>query len=157
MANMRGVTTALILLSGSTAMALPSGDPLPADAINFEISSWGYPIEGFRISSDGRGEYRRAPEFRAALKVHHFNAGPAGFARIRAALAGIEHFTVQAPACGARATDLPSGMIVWQVGTGGTALGIDAGCQDPEMQSVLAAANDAARIAEQFARPGGAR
>src|SRR5689334_24952869 len=102
MTNLRAMVAALTAFIASPATAQSSGSSLPADSISFEISSWGYPMEGFRIASDGSGEYRKAPEFRAELQVRSFNAGPAGFARIRAALAGIEQFTAHAPACGTR-------------------------------------------------------
>ena len=157
MANMRGVAMALILLAGcatapSPAAPAPSARRLPADSISFEISSWGFPMESFRIASDGSGEYRKAPEFRAPLVTHRFNAGRAGFARIRAALAGIEHFTSAAPACGSRATDFPYGQIVWQAGTARAAVSFDVGCQGAEMQRVVNAAHQAARLAEQYSR-----
>jgi hypothetical protein len=139
------------------ATAQPSGAPLPADSISFEISSWGYPMEGFRIASDGSGEYRKAPEFRAALEVRRFNAGPAGFARIRAALAGVEHFAGHPAACGSQATDMPYGRIAWHNGSTEAVVGLQLGCQDPEMTSVVVAANAAARIAEQLSQAEGAR
>jgi hypothetical protein len=162
MANMRGVTTALILLACCAAAPSPaapgaSDQRIPADSISFEISSWGYPIESFRIASDGSGEYRKAPEFRAEVQVHRFNAGPAGFAQIRDALAGVERFTVQPPACGSRATDMPYGRIAWHAGSTEAAVGLDLGCQDQEMTVVVIAANAAARIAEQLSQANGAR
>lgn len=157
MANLRVAMAVLALLNGSAAMPAPasSGQRLAADSISFEINSWGYPMESFRIGRDGRGEYRKAPEFRAAVQVHRFNAGPAGFARIRAALAGIEGFSSRAPACGSRATDFPYGQIVWQAGSARASVSFDVGCQGPEMQRVVAAAHNAARIAEEFSRASG--
>ena len=155
MADMRGVVTSLVLLAGCGAVqasAEPSGPRLPADSISFEISSWGSPMESFQIASDGSGEYRKAPEFRAPVQTHRFNAGPAGFARIRAALAGIEHFTSTAPACGNRMTDFPYGQVIWQHGTARAAVSFDVGCQGPEMQRVVNAAHEATRIAEQLSQ-----
>lgn len=159
MANMRGVAMGLVLLAGcaaapSLAAAEPSGHRLPAESISFEINSWGYPMESFRIASDGTGEYSKAPEFRAPVETRRFNAGPAGFARIRAALADIEHFTRAAPACGSRATDFPYGGIVWQAGTARASVGFDVGCQGAEMQRVVSAAHNAARLAEQYSQTG---
>jgi hypothetical protein len=157
MANMRGVAAALILLAGCTAAPSPaapqaSGQSLPADSISFEISSWGSPMESFRIAADGSGEYSKAPEFRAPVQTRRFNAGPEGFARIRAALADIEHFTTHAPACGNRATDFPYGGITWHNGAARASVGFDVGCQGAEMQRVVSAAHTAARLAEQYSQ-----
>jgi hypothetical protein len=155
MAEMRRVVTALVLLAGCAAAqapAQPSGHHLPADSISFEISSWGSPMESFRIASDGTGEYSKAPEFRAAVQTRRFSAGPAGFARIRAALAGIEHFASVAPACGNRMTDFPYGQVVWQYGATRAAVSFDVGCQGPEMQRVVAAAHEATGLAEQYSQ-----
>ena len=155
MADMRGVARVLVLLAGCSAAqapAQPSSRPLPADSISFEISSWGSPMESFQIASDGRGEYRKAPEFRAPVQTHRFNAGPAGFARIRAALAGIEHFTSIAPACGNRMTDFPYGQVVWQRGAARVSINFDVGCQGPEMQRVVNAVHEATRLAERYSQ-----
>lgn len=162
MANLRGVAKALVMLAGCAATpssAAPeqrAGSSVPADSISFEISSWGYPMESFRIAADGSGEYSKAPEFRAPVETRRFNAGPAGFARIRDALAGIERFTVQPAACGARATDLPYGRVAWHAGAAEAVVGLDLGCQDQEMTIVVIAANAAARIAEQLSQADGA-
>ena len=158
MANLRGVMAALVLLAGCTAatssaaLEQPSGRRLPDDSISFEISSWGSPMESFRIAADGTGEYSKAPEFRAPVQTRRFNAGPAGFARIRAALAGIEHFTTRAPACGNRATDFPYGGVTWHNGAARANVGFDVGCQGEEMQRVVNAAHAAARLAEQYSQ-----
>lgn len=157
MAKMRGVAAALVLLAGCAAAPSPaapeaSGQRLPAESISFEISSWGSPMESFRIAADGSGEYSKAPEFRAPVQTRRFNAGPAGFARIRAALAGIEHFTTHEPACGNRATDLPYGGITWHNGAARASVGFDVGCQGEEMQRVVNAAHQAARLAEQYSQ-----
>jgi len=155
MANLRGAGRAFLLFASCAAMAPSSGHRLPADSISFEINSWGYPMESFRIAADGSGEYSKAPEFRAPMQTHRFNAGPAGFARIRAALAGIEHFAAHAPDCGNRATDFPYGGIIWHNGTARAAVGFDVGCQGTEMRRVVRAAHDAARLAEQFSQTNG--
>lgn len=160
MVNLRGVAAALALLAGCTAGPSPaapeqaSSRHLRADRISFEINSWGSPMESFRIAADGTGEYGKAPAFRAPLQTHRFNAGRAGFARIRAALASIEQFTARPPVCGSRATDLPYGEIVWQHGTVRASVRFDVGCRGEEMQRVVNAAHAAARLAEQFSRAG---
>ena len=158
MADMRGVTASLLLLLGCTAMQAP--EPVQfhrlqrVDSIRFEINSWGRPMEAFVIRSDGSGEYRHAPSFGADQEIHAFNAGPMGFGRIRAALAGIERYISRAPACGQRMTDFPYGEIAWLDGIYPTTLRFDVGCQGAEMQRVVEAAHQAARLAEQFSRPG---
>jgi hypothetical protein len=162
MAKMRGLAAALILLAGCAAAPSPAAPPasghrLPAESISFEINSWGSPMESFRIASDGTGEYSKAPEFRAPVQTRRFDAGPAGFAQIRAALADIEHFSSHEPACGSRATDFPYGQVVWQAGTARAAVGFDVGCQSAEMQRVVSAAHRAARLAEQFSQTNAAQ
>ena len=163
MAKLRGAITALIAFVGCTAMQSP---PVPAsvdhrlgyiDSIRFQISSWGNPIEGFQINIGGSGEYRRTTATGEAQELHRFEAGPAGFARMRAVLAGIEHFTSKAPVCGNRMTDFPYGEIAWVDGLTPTTLRFDVGCQGPEMQRVVAAAHEAARLAEEFSRTNPAR
>jgi hypothetical protein len=158
MANLRGAMTALIAFAGCTAMQSP---PVPTsadhplgyvDSVRFEISSWGHPLEQFEIGITGLGEYRRATADGVALEIHRFSAGPAGFARMRAVLAGIEHFASKAPVCGNRMTDFPYGEIAWVDGLRPTAVRFDVGCQGPEMQRVVAAAHQAARLAEEFSR-----
>lgn len=158
MANMRGAMTALLLFAGCTAMQSPPVPTTPAhtlgyvDSIRFRISSWGNPMEEFDIGITGLGEYRKATAFGEALEIHRFNAGPAGFTRMRAVLAGIEHFTMKGPVCGNRATDFPYGEIAWVDGLRPTSVSFDVGCQGPEMQQVVAAAHAAARLAEEFSR-----
>jgi hypothetical protein len=158
MAKMRGVMTALLLFAGCTAMQSPpplasSGQALGyVDSIRFRISSWGNVMEEFDIGITGLGEYRKATPSGDALEIHRFDAGPAGFTRMRAVLAGIEHFTAKGPVCGNRATDFPYGEIAWVNGLTPTTVRFDVGCQGPEMQQVVAAVHEAARLAEEFSR-----
>ena len=153
MTGWRGTFPALVLLAACTAVQAPS---VPAgarvDSISFEIRSWGYVMEGFRIASDGSGEFRKAPEFRAEPRVTRFNAGPAGFAQIRTALEGARRHTSSPPACGERITDLPYGDIVWQTGDRRATVSFNVGCRGAEMQQVVEQASRATRLAEGFAR-----
>ena len=84
--------------------------------------------------------------------MHRFSAGPEAFTRMRAVLAGIEHFAVKGPVCGQRMTDFPYGDIAWVDGLRPTSVHFDVGCQGPEMQAVVAAAHEAVRLAEDFSR-----
>ena len=79
----RGVAVAMILLAGCTAMAPAGPRAAPVDSIGFQLNSWGYPLEGFTIASDGTGEFRKAPQLRAEPRITRFNAGRAGFERRR--------------------------------------------------------------------------
>ena len=157
MANLRGVATVLILLAGCTAMAPPGPRPGAAETISFQLNSWGYPVEGFTIASDGTGEFRKAPEFRAEPRVTRFNAGRAGFERIRAALAPVRHHAGTEVPCGPRMTDMPYGDIVWQSGSNRATVSLNVGCRSAEMQRVVASAQQATTLAEGFSRTTPAR
>jgi len=142
----------------SSAPAQPAGQrPGAAESISFELQSWGSPMEGFTIASDGSGEFHKAPEFRAAVRTTRFNAGRAGFARIRAALAAVEHYASAEVPCGNRMTDFPYGEIVWQRGSRRAAVRLDVGCRSPEMRAVVERAQQATTLAEGYARTHPAR
>ncbi len=157
MSNWRGMIIAMLVGSCATialsAPAQPAGQrQRAAESISFELQSWGSPMEGFSIARDGSGEFHRAPEFRAAVRTTRFNAGRAGFARIRAALASVEHYAGAEVPCGSRVTDFPYGEIVWQRGSRRAAVRLDVGCRSPEMQAVVQRAQQATTLAEGFAR-----
>ena len=142
----------------STASAQPRGlRQRAAESISFELQSWGSPMEGFTIASDGSGEFHRAPEFRAAVQTTRFNAGRAGFARIRAALASVEHYASAEVPCGNRMTDFPYGEIVGQRGSRRATVRLDVGCRRPEMQAVVQRAQQATTLAEGYSRTDPAR
>ena len=152
MPGMRGGLAAMVFLAGCTVMAPGTPRAEPVESISFQLNSWGYPVEGFSIASDGRGEFRKAPEFRAEPRVTRFNAGRAGFERIRAALAPVrQHAGAEVP-CGQRMTDMPYGDIVWQTGSNRATVSLNVGCRSAEMQNVVARAQQATTLAEGFAR-----
>lgn len=157
MANLRGVAAALMLLAGCTSMAPAGPRPVAVESISFQLNSWGYPVEGFTIASDGSGEFRKAPEFRAEPRITRFNAGRAGFERIRAALAPARHYAGAEVACGSRMTDMPYGDIVWQSGSSRATVNLNVGCRSAEMQRVVASAQQATTLAEGFSRTNPAR
>jgi hypothetical protein len=154
---------AAMLMGGCAAIAssAPAQPAAPragaAESISFELESWGSSMEGFRIASDGSGEFHKAPEFRAPVLTTRFNAGRAGYERIRAALAAVEHYASAEVPCGNRMTDFPYGQIVWQRGSRRAAVRLDVGCRSPEMQAVVARAQQATTLAEGYARTHRAR
>ena len=163
MRGWRDVMLAGMLVGGGAAIAssAPAQPAAPrpgaVESISFELESWGSPMEGFSIASDGRGEYHKAPQFRAPVQTTRFNAGRAGYARIRAALAAVEHYAAAEVPCGNRMTDFPYGQIVWQRGSGRAAVRLDVGCRSPEMQAVVGHAQQATTLAEGYARTHPAR
>jgi hypothetical protein len=160
MGKRRGRIMATMLTGGCAAIAPAQSarqHPGAAESISFELQSWGSPMEGFSIAGDGSGEFHKAPEFRAAVQTSRFNAGRAGFARIRAALAAVEHYASAEVPCGNRMTDFPYGEIVWQRGTHRAAVRLDVGCRSPEMQAVVERAQQATTLAEGYARTHPAR
>ena len=148
----RGVAVAMILLAGCAAMAPAGPRAAPVDSIGFQLNSWGYPLEGFTIASDGTGEFRKAPQLRAEPRITRFNAGRAGFERIRAALAPVRARAGTEVPCGQRMTDMPYGDIVWQSGSERATVSLNVGCRSAEMQAVIARAQEATTLAEGFAR-----
>ena len=159
----RDMIMAAMLVGGSatiasSAPAQTAGQrPGAAESISFELQSWGSPMEGFTIASDGSGEFHKAPALRAAVQTSRFNAGRAGFARIRAVLASVEHYAAAEVPCGSRMTDFPYGEIVWQRGSRRAAVRLDVGCRSPEMQAVVQRAQQATTLAEGYARTHRAR
>ncbi len=152
MRDWRGVPAAMIFLAGCTAMAPAGPRAAPADSISFQLNSWGNPVEGFTIARDGTGEFRKAPAFRDELRVTRFNAGRAGFARIRAALAPVRRHAGTEVPCGQMVTDMPYGDIVWESGRERATVSLNVGCRGAEMQTVVARAQQATTLAEGFAR-----
>ncbi|HYD13564.1 MAG TPA: hypothetical protein VEC11_12025 [Allosphingosinicella sp.] len=152
MSGWRSAMMAMILLAGCTAMAPPGSRRGAVDSISFQLNSWGSPVEGFTIASDGRGEFRKAPAFRAEPRVTRFNAGRAGFARIQAALAPVRRHAGSEVPCGQRMTDFPYGDIVWESGSSRATVSLNVGCRSAEMQAVVARAQQATTLAEGFAR-----
>jgi hypothetical protein len=159
MTGWRGMIGAMALLAGCTGMASSAGVPgaAQAESISFQLNSWGYPVEGFTIASDGTGEYRKAPEFRAEPRVTRFAAGRAGYAQIRAALAPVRRHASREVPCGQRMTDMPYGDIVWQSGSNRDTVSLNVGCRSAEMRAVVARAQQATTLAEGFARTNPAR
>ncbi len=142
----------VIFLAGCTAMAPAGPREGGVDSISFQLNSWGFPLEGFTIASDGTGEFRKAPQLRAEPRVTRFNAGRAGFERIRTALAPIRRHAGTEVPCGQRMTDMPYGDIVWQSGADRATVSLNVGCRSAEMQAVVARAQEATTLAEGFAR-----
>ena len=144
---------ALTALAGCIAGDISPGPApaAPAERIEMETRSWGKLVSRWSIGSDGKGS-QTVPEpnvFDArTLVTRRFDAGPAGFSELQAALADAESHAGQQLPCTNRITDQHYGEVRWLHGGAAAKLAFDTGCRDTSTQAVVTVLKTAdARVA----------
>ncbi|WP_448662684.1 hypothetical protein ACG3SL_18830 [Sphingomonas sp. CJ20] len=130
--------TIWIALAGALAGAAPAQEaPAPAprlERIEMVTQSWGRPVSRWWIDASGKGEQvRPAPDvFNAGtLVTRGFDAGTAGFRRVRVMLGRAEARGGVPLPCINRITDAPYGEIRWTRADGQVQTQrFDTGCRD---------------------------
>ncbi|MGF7147698.1 putative nicotinamide N-methyase [Sphingomonas zeicaulis] len=139
----------LPLFAGLAALAAcaPSGgtEPAPAPAgaaptIAFDISSWGKPLVQWELASDGTGFHVESKQGKGGfshyvLTRRRLDVGAAGYAEIRALLAGAERYAGRELPCKLQITDQAYGKLSWN----DASTSFNYGCRSPQADDVLAA------------------
>ncbi|MGH6616309.1 hypothetical protein [Sphingomonas sp.] len=98
------------------------------------------------IDHSGRGMYRTTVRHQAGGE---FNAGPAGFARIRAILQPLEE--VRELPCDGAVTDQGMGTLSWRRSHGETSLRFDFGCNFRQPDAARAQLGQASELVQKWA------
>lgn len=159
--RMVGLLAGAALLGGCGAVgARPATKPMRAapdfDVIAFEVSSWGRPLQSWRIAGGGDVEFRKAEtlshfqHFR--VDTQRLTLGPEDVARIASLLAVARHHGATEIACTERVTDQPYGRITWQAAGTTHHLPFDTGCINASARAPLEAIRTAdALVADRAA------
>lgn len=159
--RMVGLLAGAALVGGCGAMeARPATIPMEAapdfDAIAFEVSSWGRPLQSWRVEAGGAAEFRKAETL---SHFQHFRVDTQRWTlaledvmRIASLLAIARRHGETEIACTERVTDQPYGRITWQVAGASHELPFDTGCINASARAPLDAIRAAdALIAERAA------
>lgn len=157
---MKHLFASLLLLAACAPSQARVEAPRPAlDRIELRISSWGKIYSDWRIAPDGTGVYTHAdgPGLGTRLVTRKIDAGPQGFARIRALLAPAERAAGAKMECGERWTDFPYGSASWiagpsKVSTVSTVF--DLGCKNPALKPIHDAVGNANKQMESWSKAG---
>lgn len=159
----RLLLTGAVLLGGcATTGTLSTDGPTRAaldfEAISFEVSSWGKPLQSWRIAADGTTEFRKSETLSGfqhyRIDTRRLVLARADVARIASLLAVTQRHVGAGIACTERITDQPYGRVTWAVAGSSRQLAFDTGCLDTSARAPLEAIRAAdALVAE---RAGGA-
>jgi len=132
---MRRLALLMPLLLGACATA-PSAPPRAYEAIAFDISSWGRPIDSWEVRADGTASHVKmvqdegAPFRTYRLEHREFAVPPADFARLAGMAAALPRPRLDRADCKQRATDLPYGKLRLTQAGSAEDIAFDVGCLD---------------------------
>ncbi|MDT8760386.1 hypothetical protein MZO42_16920 [Sphingomonas psychrotolerans] len=133
-----------LALMAATAAGGPDTIPAPAGTISMEMNSWGKRVSDWSIDPGGNGRYAAAVPTVFAPDAHWIvrkvAVGPAGYRKLRGALAAVEHRPAGALPCTIAITDGAYGQVRWtQLRGKHRAVDYTAGCREPATQSAVGA------------------
>jgi hypothetical protein len=147
----------LLVAACAPAPRVEAPQPVAVEAIAFRVSSWGKIVSDWQIQPSGTATYTysEGPGLGSyRLITRKFDAGPAGFAQIRALLAPAERVIGAEPDCGERWTDFPYGTARWHKGLAQLEIGFDFGCHNPKLAPVHQALKAADKQMGEWAKNG---
>lgn len=129
---------ASVPMSRPQSQSSAAAGKVSVEMIAFRVSSWGKVASEWTIEANGAATYTHAegPGFGTRLVTRKFDAGPPGFARIRALLVPAERMAGAQPECGERWSDFPYGSVRWHIGLIEQAIAFDLGCKNPGLKPV---------------------
>jgi hypothetical protein len=133
--------------------------PAPA-GISVEYLSWGYLTASWKVSPNGDGEVREVEYINGFgnnydVRIRHFQAGPAGFARLRALMEPVRRFaaTGREYDCRDYIADGPYGTLRWNMPGATGAFPLTYGCMSGEARRLFARVGQMAELVQQWVRP----
>jgi hypothetical protein len=147
----------LATLAAAGLLSLGAAPAPAADAVSFELNSWGRLLSSWTLNADGSGERVTARQAKGATfgdvdrDLQKLGPDPARYRRLLEALRPARAYAGREVPCGPRMTDLPYGELTWRHAGAARSIRFDSGCSSSTARKVLASVHAADELMAKWA------